>query len=142
MLAKSARYFSDMDAVREDPKPWNEGRMSAPALSGSARETNSDGYKQRTVQYEEVKGANRRNVWTIGSEPYADAHFATFPIELPSRCIRIGSRPGDVVLDPFAGSGTTFQAAEAIGRRWTGYELNPEYHALIAERTRQAGLFS
>lgn len=87
-------------------------------------------------------GANLRNVWTIATAPYAEAHFATFPIELPSRCIKIGSKPGDLVLDPFLGSGTTAEAAQALGRRWVGYELNAEYHALIAERTRQQALFT
>jgi site-specific DNA-methyltransferase (cytosine-N4-specific) len=85
-------------------------------------------------------GANKRDVWTIATTPYADAHFATFPVELPLTCIRAGSRPGDLVLDPFMGSGTVAEAAESLGRTWTGYELNPAYHALIAERTRQRGL--
>ena len=50
--------------------------------------------------------------------------------------------PGDLVLDPFAGSGTTFEAAESLGRKWTGYELSPAYHRLIAERTAQRSLFA
>jgi site-specific DNA-methyltransferase (cytosine-N4-specific) len=86
-------------------------------------------------------GANLRNVWTIATTPYAEAHFATMPLELALRCIRMGSREGDVILDPFMGSGTTAQAAESVGRRFVGYELNPEYHALIAERVKQPGLF-
>lgn len=87
-------------------------------------------------------GANARDVWTIATTPYSEAHFATFPIELPLRCIRAGSREGDVVLDPFMGSGTVAEAAESVGRRWVGYEISAEYHALIAARTKQQGLFS
>ena len=90
----------------------------------------------------EITDRNLRNVWTIATTPYSDAHFATFPLELPLRCIRIGTKPGDVVCDPFMGSGTVAEAAESIGRRWVGYEINPEYVALIAERTRQIGLLA
>ena len=55
-------------------------------------------------------------------------------------CILAGSRVGDVVLDPFLGSGTTAQVALALGRRWIGCELNPEYVRMRAKRTAQAGL--
>jgi DNA modification methylase len=213
MLSKSARYFFDGDAVREEPKPWNAGRLSAPSAHESHTGTDV-GYVQRRTQYAEVKGANRRDVWTIGTEAYSDAHFATFPRELPAICVRAGTSEagccsacgasrvrvrtaaeggtigkgdwnkhdgaqdvrrgkrhamrGDhaeipysppltigfepscacdaptvpsVVLDPFMGSGTTAEVAESLGRRWTGYELNPAYHALIAARTQQQGLF-
>ncbi|WP_428852750.1 DNA-methyltransferase [Imbroritus primus] len=83
---------------------------------------------------------NKRSVWTIATQPYTGAHFATFPETLVEPCILAGSRPGDIVFDPFMGSGTVASVAQRLGRRWLGAELNPEYIALQAERTRQAGL--
>ena len=67
-------------------------------------------------------------------------HFATFPPALIEPCILAGSRPGDVVLDPFMGSGTTAQVAQALGRQWIGCELNTEYAPLQQARTAQAAL--
>lgn len=83
---------------------------------------------------------NRRSVWEIASKPYVGAHFATFPPELPERCILMASRPGDIVLDPFMGSGTTAAAAQRLGRAYLGCELNQAYEALQAERLRQPSL--
>jgi len=83
---------------------------------------------------------NKRSVWTIATQPYAGAHFATFPETLVEPCILAGSRAGDIVFDPFMGSGTVASVAQRLGRRWLGAELNPGYIALQAERTRQPGL--
>lgn len=83
---------------------------------------------------------NKRSVWTIATESYSEAHFATFPQALVEPCILAGSRPGDIVFDPFMGSGTTAQVAQRLGRKWLGSELNPEYLKLQAARTRQMGL--
>lgn len=79
---------------------------------------------------------NLRTVWTITTQPYPEAHFATFPEEIPERCIKAGSRVGDVVLDPFAGSGTTGQVAAQLGRSFVGIELNLEYARLAGRRLR------
>jgi len=99
-------------------------------------------YDAKAVQEPAVDGArNRRSVWTITSKPYVGAHFATMPPELAALCIQAGSRTGDTVLDPFLGSGTTGEAAEALGRRWVGCELNPEYAKQAEVRTAQVGLF-
>lgn len=88
----------------------------------------------------EVEGEtrNRRTVWTIRTKTYPEAHFAVFPEELPERCIRAGSRPGDLVMDPFCGSGTTLAVAAELGRDYLGIELNPDYEHLIRERLRPA----
>lgn len=83
---------------------------------------------------------NKRSVWEIATQPYAEAHFATFPLALASICILAGSRAGDAVLDPFFGSGTTGEAAERLGRQWIGIELNPQYLPLAERRTAQRGL--
>lgn len=77
---------------------------------------------------------NKRSVWTITSELYPEAHFATFPTELPRLCISAGSKTGDTILDPFNGSGTTGQVALELGRQYIGIELNPEYVALTNKR--------
>ncbi len=145
LLSKSARYFYDSDAIREPLSESSKIRLAGnvPAQAGSSR---ANGGKKTNGPMRAVgdiiAGANKRDVWTVGTEPYSEAHFATFPREIPVLCIRAGSKPGDIVLDPFMGSGTTAEVAESLGRRWVEYELNPEYHSLIAKRTAQKGLFA
>lgn len=78
-------------------------------------------------------GRNLRTVWDIKTRPYPEAHFATFPAALVEPCVALTSRPGDLVLDPFIGSGTTGLVALQQDRRFIGVELNPEY-AKIAEQ--------
>ena len=80
------------------------------------------------------KGKNPGDIWQINTRPYPDAHFATFPIDIPKRIISIATKPGDTVLDPFLGSGTTALAAEKLNRQWVGIELNPEYVELARKR--------
>jgi len=84
---------------------------------------------------------NKRSVWTVPTESFKGAHFATFPRALVEPCILAGSRTGDIVFDPFMGSGTVAQVAQNLGRHWLGCELNPEYIKLQAARTAQKGLF-
>jgi DNA modification methylase len=78
---------------------------------------------------------NKRTVWSVATHPYSEAHFATFPPALIKPCILAGSRPRDMVLDPFGGSGTTGMVALELGRRAILIELNPEYIELIRHRT-------
>jgi DNA modification methylase len=77
-------------------------------------------------------GRNKRSVWTITTQPYPGSHFATFPEEIPRLCILAGSRPGDIVLDPFGGSGTTSKVALELGRRAVHVDLT--YHDLAKKR--------
>jgi len=88
----------------------------------------------------ELTARNKRSVWTVTTQPYAEAHFATFPPALIEPCILAGSKPGDIVLDPFGGSGTTGEVAEHLGRQWLLIELNPAYSKLIQRRTEQMGM--
>jgi site-specific DNA-methyltransferase (cytosine-N4-specific) len=84
-----------------------------------------------------VRGPNDRNlrtVWDINTQPYPEAHFATFPPALVEPCIALGSKEGDLVLDPFLGSGTTGEVALRMGRRFLGVELNPEYVEIAMRR--------
>lgn len=96
----------------------------------SARMGRGPGWRESSAIPE---SRNKRSVWTIPTQACSEAHFATFPEALVEPCILAGSRPGDLVLDPFMGAGTTAVVAERLGRRWVGCELNPEY-AAIAER--------
>jgi len=79
-------------------------------------------------------GRRLRDVWELNTVAYPGAHFATFPPELVRRCALIGSSPGDYVLDPFLGSGTTAAVARANERRFIGCEVNPAYLPLIEKR--------
>lgn len=89
-----------------------------------------------------VRGPNNRNertVWSIHTQSIPEAHFATFPPALVEHCLLLGSRPGDLVLDPFVGSGTTAMVAKGMGRKSVGIELNPDYLAIAYKRLSEAG---
>lgn len=130
LLAKRPRYFYDADAIREpSDHPHLTGRLQKINYAdASALRNDGDRIVERTAD------RNRRNVWQIATQPYAEAHFATFPAKLVEPCIFAGSGPADVVLDPFAGSGTTGVVALRHGRSFIGLELNPEYVALARRR--------
>ena len=83
-------------------------------------------------------GRNLRTVWDINTEPYADAHFATFPPGLIEPCIALTSQSGDLILDPFVGSGTTGLVARKLARRFVGIELNPSYLTIAENRLRES----
>lgn len=86
------------------------------------------------------KGRNCRAVWSFNTQPYPEAHFAVFPEELPERCIKAGTRERDIVLDIFAGSGTTLLVAKKLNRRFIGIKLSSEYVSLINKRISQETL--
>lgn len=77
-----------------------------------------------------------RSVWNVNTQPYKGAHFATMPEEIVERAVLASTKPGDIVFDPFMGSGTVASVAQRLGRRWLGSELNGEYIKLIEQRTR------
>ncbi len=83
-------------------------------------------------------GRNPGDVWSVPTRPYRGPHFAAFPPDIPARCVKAGCKPGGMVLDPFCGTGTTGLAALALGRRFTGIDLNPAFAELAAERLRHA----
>lgn len=132
LLSKSERYFFDSEAIKESAvgkshRDLTGGRYNAP---GQTAHTGSRENAERAVDGKR----NRRSVWTVATRPYKGAHFATFPPALIEPCILAGSRPGDIVLDPFMGSGTTAAVALQHGRRYLGCELNPAYEPLQRER--------
>lgn len=155
LLSKSERYFYDYEAIREpaicgDPrKPYAPGQVDHRG-SGHAR---GGGKIRPSVERGRFNGKtealaaegrnafravedwrNKRSVWTVATSPYPGAHYATFPPDLIEPCILAGSRPGDIVLDPFAGSGTTARVAEQWGRRWLSCDLG--YQDLQGKRLR------
>lgn len=99
---------------------------------------NREGRDMQDVGASETR--NKRSVWTVATVPYKGAHFATFPPALIEPCILAGAPVGGVVLDPFFGSGTTGQVAQALGRHYIGCELNQAYKPLQDERTAQTSL--
>lgn len=124
MLTKSKRYFFNQDAVREPHKPDSHNphaRGGIRQLHGGKKGSEMNSRYRAGNNYNfrgwAKGGRNIRTVWRFPTRPCRDAHFATFPEELPRRCILASTRPGDVVLDPFAGSGTTGVVAMKLGRR-------------------------
>jgi site-specific DNA-methyltransferase (cytosine-N4-specific) len=153
LLAKRPNYYFDQEAIREpntiNPN-WNYGSenyrrditQDEIKTNGNFRSPKSSGpgWSGFAATGPNGTGRNRRSVWTIPSEPFPDAHFATFPQALVEPCIMAGSRQGDIVLDPFMGSGTVAQVAQRLGRQWLGIELNPGYAPMVDARTRQLAL--
>ena len=80
---------------------------------------------------------NKRSVWTLATLPTPEAHFATFPLELPEICLRAGCPEGGTVLDPFSGAGTTGLACLKQSRNFVGIELNPAYIEIAYNRARK-----
>lgn len=121
------------------PSGWNTGKGNHRDLKGRyPMPKNNDSFDKAMAVMPEKR--NKRSVWTIPTKGYSGAHFATFPTALIEPCILAGSRPGDIVLDPFLGSGTTGEVAQNLGRKWIGIELNKDYEKLQKQRTSQQGL--
>lgn len=146
MLAFALRadgWYLRQDIIWHKPNPMPEsiGDRCTKAHEYLFLLSKSPRYRYDTEAVKEAaeKGTrNRRSVWTINTAPYKGAHFATFPPALIEPCILAGSRPGDIVLDPFMGSGTTAAVSLELGRKYLGCELNPEYKVLQDARILSA----
>lgn len=153
LFSKSGRYYYDAEAVKEpavgfpgSQNPNARRRGNTRTFRGGnaythdqAKENGADIKRQSHGLVPNESGKrNRRSVWTIATRPYRGAHFATFPEGLAWPCILAGSRPGDTVLDPFMGSGTTGAVAVKEGRDFIGIEINPEYIEMSKQRIRAA----
>jgi DNA modification methylase len=131
LLTKSERYWFDAAAIAEVAT----GRPSGNKARGYGDAVGRpDGGPGRSVPYEGSDTRNARSVWTIATRPFAEAHFATMPLELAAKCILAGCPVGGTVYDPFTGAGTTALAAITHGRSFIGAELNPEYVAIAQRR--------
>jgi DNA modification methylase len=142
LLSKNQKYYYNQEAVREESI---NGGMAVKMPDGMATHKGGHGSFHKDGR---EKGANngfiqptRRNlrtVWTIATQPFPEAHFATFPQKLVEPCIKAGCPEGGTVLDPFAGSGTTGLVAYNLGREFIGIELNPDYHKMAENRISKA----
>jgi DNA modification methylase len=146
-LTRSRRYFFDLDPIRI-PNSSRRQRMTGPVRRGAQGLAHGPGLLVAGNFIPNPRGKNPGDVWTIGPETRPKqyivtgqtTHFAPFPEELARRPILAASQPGDVVLDPFIGSGTTALVAARLGRRFLGVELVPSYAKLAAARLRHGEL--
>ena len=164
LLSKSASYYFDQEAVRErsvcekmpgknmtdtritygEQNGGNSGlrdlrrKVRSPAGwdigNGAHGSIHRDGREQAIKYNEIIPDRNLRSVWTIATQPFPDAHFATFPEKLVEPCVKAGSREGDLVLDPFSGSGTVGCVALGLGRRFIGVDLKYDYCKMAHQR--------
>ena len=161
LLSKKPNYFFDYKAIQEKSVTF-ENRLPAivrnreygyrsklNSLSASFNFRRNDKrdpikqiYPQKRINRKDsdydITKRNKRNVWTVNTHPYKGAHFAVFPPAIIQPCILAGSKEGDIILDPFFGSGTVAEVATLLNRNWIGIELNPEYKELYKDRL---GLF-
>ena len=134
LMTKQRDYYYDNEAIKEPvKKDWGtrdrtNGKYHNP---GTGLQPHSGLTKSYTKK-------NKRSVWTVNKKPYKGAHFATFPAELIKPCILAGSEKGDIILDPFIGSGTTAMVAKELGRDYIGCELHEKYGHLIQKRIGEA----
>jgi DNA modification methylase len=144
LLTKSARYFYDAMAVKEDSINTAEQQIAKRNKQPHRGQSDPGGMRETTGGFDNITNVyerrNRRSVWTITTKPFKEAHFATFPPEIPEICIRAGSKIGDIILDPFSGAGTTGNVAERLGREYIGIELNPNYSEMGERRIEAARL--
>lgn len=141
LFAKSERYYYDGEAINEPATAAGQSRSIGPkTLSrgqaiGRGVKPSGNGAKDFMIV---PTLRNKRTVWTIATQPCKEAHFAVMPPALVEPCILAGSRPGDVVLDPFMGAGTVGVVAAQHGRHYLGIELNAAYIALAEQRIAAA----
>lgn len=147
MFTKSAKYYWDKEAVKElYTGPLN--RWGGDKLKRETKKTAA--YKDEVLNLSpssalraganirpDPTGRNIRSVWTFATQPYPEAHFAVFPEKLPELCIKAASKEGDIILDPFAGAGTTLWVAKKLNRMAVGYDLSSEYCDLAVKRNMQ-----
>ena len=138
LMSKSQKYYYDTEAIQEQAeRPEGPGNLThrhsqeGIYVSGSQKNLANIGARETR---------NKRSVWSVNVKPYTGAHFATFPTDLIEPCILAGAAPGQVVLDPFMGSGTTAQVAQSLGRQYLGCELNLDYEVLQTSRVSQLSL--
>jgi len=158
LLTKSQKYHYDSDAIKEPGVfAGPNGRSKSPHAQGFARRDKIEervrqdkqrghgrrhaGFNERwdkmTTEEQCAVMRNKRSVWTFATLPAPEAHFATFPLELPETCLRAGCPAGGTVLDPFAGAGTTGLACLKQNRNFVGIELNPKYIDIAYSRARK-----
>lgn len=121
-------------------------RWGGDDLEANGNSTWDNGTGQTTYRNRNMRpnpdGKNMRTVWSINTEPFPEAHFATYPEKLVKRMIEAGCPENGLVLDPFMGAGTTAVVAKKLNRNYTGFELNPKYKLIAENRLiKEVGLF-
>lgn len=149
LLSKSPRYYFDADAIAEQAKDWTTGGPDVGIQETQhygAGNGGNGGLKAIAARYKSGDAPptrNKRSVWTIATQPFREAHYATFPAALVEPCILAGCPEGGTVLDPFGGSGTTGMVASRLHRNAILIELKPENVAMSERRiTREAPLLA
>jgi len=129
LLSKNKRYYYDNDAIKEPAKDWGTRDRT-----NGKYHNKGTGLTPHSGLSKSYPTKNKRSVWSITNKPYKGAHFATFPPDLVEPCILAGSQVGDIILDPFMGSGTTAMVAKHLDRYYLGCELHEGYGNLIQDR--------
>jgi DNA modification methylase len=141
LMTKSPRYYYDHEAIKEDAIWAEEKRAGQGRIHYEGKRQGEKGTGQENF-VSIVDKKNKRSVWQVNVKGYKEAHFATYPTELIEPCVLAGSKEGDIVLDPFSGSGTTGEVALKHNRNYIGLELNPEYAKISEKRISDAiGMF-
>ena len=132
LLSKNKKYYYDNEAIKEPVKQdWGKRDRTTGKYHNPG--TGLQPHSGLTKSYERK---NKRDVWSVTNKPYKGAHFACFPPDLIEPCILAGSKKGDIILDPFMGSGTTASVALTHDRHYYGCELHEDYGSLIQKRIR------
>ena len=118
LLSKSKNYYYDNEAIKEPAKDWGTRDRT-----NGKYHNKGTGLQPHTGLSKSYPTKNKRSVWTVTSKPYKEAHFATYPPDLIEPCIKAGSRKGDIILDPFMGSGTTAMVSKQLDRHFIGSRL-------------------
>lgn len=118
------------------PVGWNTGPGSHTTLTGRYQPKQNPSFSAAVKDIVDFR--NKRSVWNVATQPFKEAHFATFPPKLIEPCILAGCPESGIVLDPFMGAATTAVTALDLGRQYIGIEISPEYCAIAEERIRQA----
>lgn len=150
LLSKSERYYFDQDAVKEK---FADERMGNPGVYKKTSSTDRKACNDRQdlgfinngggwTKGQENGGRNIRTVWEVATQPFSEAHFATFPEDLIKPCILAGAPAGGIVFDPFVGSGTVVKVAQDLGRIGVGLDLKTEYLQMAKRRSAQQGFGS
>jgi len=129
LLSKNKNYYYDNEAIKEPAKDWGTRDRT-----NGKYHNEGTGLQPHSGLTKSYPTKNKRSVWSVTKKPYKGAHFATFPPELIEPCVKAGSQEGDIILDPFMGSGTTATVAKSLNRDYIGCELHEEYGTLIQKR--------
>jgi adenine specific DNA methylase Mod len=138
LLSKSQKYFFDHEAIKEPAVGGAPGNVTHKGKTAYEAGDEKMRTKLGLTEIGAVEKRNKRSVWSVNTKPYKGAHFAVYPEKLIEPCILAGSKFGDIVFDPFMGSGTTAAVAIKNGRQYMGCELNPNYGPLQQQRIDEA----